>query len=135
VPRNNREQGWDKIKKLIMICTVLLLLAACGAKDFTFSGESEHWKADVNVNQSSDFERQELVLRFKGEDVESVGEIAYTVDSRGGFGRTGATLEENGTLKDSSEAGPNNAKVSEDTEFVVTVEWNDTKETFTLSKE
>ncbi|MCA1054089.1 hypothetical protein LCM10_03750 [Rossellomorea aquimaris] len=87
------------------------------------------------MDQSSDFERQELVLTYTGDDVDSVGDIAYTVDSVGGFGRSGVTLGENGSLTHKSESDPTNLKVSEDTDFLVTVEWAGKKETFTLTKE
>ncbi|WP_200411910.1 hypothetical protein [Virgibacillus salexigens] len=116
---------------------LLLLLAACvsESKTFMFSGEAENWSADLKVTQSiDDYEIQDFVLKYKGSDVNSVGEITYSVDSGvGSFGRSGATLEENGTLTDSNEANPTNAKVSENAEVEVTLEWNDDTETFKLA--
>ncbi|WP_256439054.1 hypothetical protein [Sediminibacillus dalangtanensis] len=44
-------------------------------------------------------------------------------------------MEKNGTLTDSNEANPTNAKVTEYTEAEVTVEWNDNKETFPLNRQ
>ncbi len=123
------------LRKIIILIGTIVLLSACNTKDFSFSGESEHWQADLTVNQSSDFEKQDFVLEYKGEDIDSVGEIAYTVEGVGGFGRTGVTLEENGVIRDSEEASPTNAKMSEDTKVEVTVEWNDQEETFTLLKD
>ncbi|MDX8342162.1 hypothetical protein [Rossellomorea sp. YZS02] len=123
------------LRKFIMLMGTVLLLTACNTKDFSFSGESDHWHAELNVNQSSDFEKQDFVLKYKGEDIDSVGNVAYDVEEVGGFGRTGVTLEENGVIRDSSESGPTNAKMSEDTEVEVTVRWDNQEETFTLAKD
>ncbi|WP_223701725.1 hypothetical protein [Sutcliffiella deserti] len=122
------------IRKMITLFITVLLLSACSSKDFTFSGESDYWQADLRVHHSSDFEKQELILRYKGEDVDSVGEITYTVNSKGSFGGTRDKLQENGSLRDYKEADPTNAKISEDTEVEVTVEWNGNTETFKLTK-
>ncbi|RDY69107.1 hypothetical protein DXT76_16765 [Halobacillus trueperi] len=122
-------------KITVVLLSLLLLLAACSTQTFNFSGESENWSADLKVNQTSDdYETQELVLKYKGDDVNDVGPVAYNVDSKGSFGRSGVTLKENGTITDSDTANPTNAKVSEHTEVEVTVEWNDNAETFKLSK-
>lgn len=123
------------LKKIMFLVATILLLAACNAKDFSFTGKSDHWKGDLNVNQSSDFEKQDFVLKYRGEDVDSVGDVAYTVEADiREYGRTGVTLEENGTIRDSSESNPTNAKMSEDTEVKVTVKWDDQEEIFTLEK-
>ncbi|QOY34674.1 hypothetical protein AWH56_018370 [Anaerobacillus isosaccharinicus] len=121
-------------KILILFVLLLLSLAACSSKTLTFSGQTDNWSANLKVIQTSDYETQEFVLQYKGNDVNSVGKITYSVDSVGGFGRSGATLAENGTLKDSSEANPTNAKVSVHTEIEVTVEWNGNIEKIKLSK-
>lgn len=119
----------------VLFVLLLLLLTACSSKTLTFSGETDNWSANLIVIQTSDdYETQEFILKYKGSDVNSVGEITYSVASVGGFGRSGAILEENGILKDSSEANPTNAKVSEHTEVEVTVEWNGNIETLKLSK-
>jgi hypothetical protein len=122
-------------KILVLSISLLLLLGACSSKTLTFSGQTENWSSNLKVTQNSDdYETQEFVLEYKGADVNSVGEITYSVDSVGSFGRGGATLEENGTLRDRDEANPTNAKVNEDTPVEVTVEWNGNVETFKLSK-
>lgn len=120
-----------------LLVVLLLLLAACTSKTYTFSGETDNWSANLKVSQTSDdYETTELVLTFKGEDVNTVGEIKYNVESVvGGFGRSGATLDENGTLRDRDEANPTNAKLTENTVIEITVEWNENKETFKLNKQ
>ncbi|WGG44525.1 hypothetical protein [Rossellomorea sp. DA94] len=121
-------------RKFVILIGTILLLTACNTKDFSFSGESDHWHADLNVNQSSDFEKQDFVLKYKGDNVDSVGDVAYTVKGRGEYGRKGEPLEENGVIRHSSESNPTNPKMSEDTEVKVTVKWDDQEETFTLEK-
>ncbi|MBH0229149.1 hypothetical protein [Halobacillus yeomjeoni] len=122
-------------KLLVTLLSLLLLLASCSTQTFDYSGESENWSANLKVEQTSnDYETQDFVLEYKGSDISSVGEITYYVDTVGGFGGSGATLEDNGTLQASDEANPTNAKVSEHTEVEVRVEWNDNTETFKLTK-
>ncbi|WP_417899810.1 hypothetical protein ABN702_05870 [Bacillus haimaensis] len=121
-------------RMVITLFITVLLLSACSSKDFAYSGESDNWKADLKVHQSSGFEKQELILIFQGEDVESIGPITYNVNSVGSFGGTRDKLQENGSIEDYSEANPTNAQVSEHTEVEVTVEWNGKTETFKLTK-
>lgn len=122
-------------KFLVLFVFLLFLLVACSSKNFTYSGETENWSANLKVTQTSDdYETQEFVLKYKGNDVNSVGELTYNVESVGGFGEGDVELEEDGTLRNSSEANPTNAKVTEHTDVEVTVEWNGNTETFKLSK-
>jgi hypothetical protein len=71
-------------------------------------------------------------LKYTGDDVESVGDVEYSVESVGGFGRTGAALDKNGTIRDGNETDPSGRKISEDTEVTVTVMWDGQTETFNL---
>lgn len=123
-------------KILILLLFITLFLAACSNETFTYSGESANWSANFTVMQDSfDYETQELVLEYKSNDVNSVGEINYLVDSVGSFGEGDVTLEEDGTIRNKSEANPTNAQVNENTEVEVTVEWNGNTETFKLSRQ
>lgn len=125
-----------KRKISIVLLLSLAFLAACGYKDFSFSGETENWFATLDVSQNSaDYETQELLLEYKGDDPGSVGEFSYNVDSVGSFGMNGATLNENGFVTGGSEANPTNAQATENTEVEVTVEWNGKTETFSLESD
>jgi major membrane immunogen (membrane-anchored lipoprotein) len=130
-------EEWSGMRLRIKMVTLfllaaLLLLTACGAKDFSFSGESDHWQAELKVNQSSDFEKQDFVLKYTGDEVESVEDVEYAVESIDGFGRTGATLDKNGIIRDGNETDPSGRKISDDTEVTVTVMWDGQSETFDL---
>lgn len=125
------------IKKIsFLLVALLLVLSACSSKTFTFSGEKDNWSAELKVTQTKDdYETQEFKLQFKGKDNNSVGEITYDIDTNaGGFGASGLKLTKGGFLIGSSEANPTNAKVIEDSEVKVTVEWNGNTETILLSK-
>ena len=115
---------------------LLLLLSACSSKTFTFSGETDNWSAELKVTQTNDdYETQEFILRFKGKDINSVGEITYNIDTNaGGFGYSDVKLNKNGFLTARDEGNPTNAKVIENSEVKVTVEWNGKTETILLSK-
>jgi hypothetical protein len=130
-------EGLSMFRKITTLFVSLLLLTACNSKDVTFSGETDNWEADLKITQNSDtFENQDFVLKYKGEDIDSVGEIAYEVDSIGSeFGREGEPLDENGSIRDDRESRATNAEISEDAEVEVTVEWNGNSETFTLTKQ
>jgi hypothetical protein len=90
--------------------------------------------AELKVTQTEDeYEEQELKIQYKGNDVSSVGEIEYIVETNaGGFSGSGLSLEKNGTLKASAEGNPTNAKIIEESEVVVTIEWNGHTETIIL---
>ena len=119
----------------ILFAILLLFLTACSSETYIYSGETDNWSAELKVIQTSnDFETQELALMYVGEDVNSVGDINYIVDSVGNFSRNGATLSESGTLSDKSESNPTNAQITNDTEIIMTIEWNDKKERFNLDK-
>ncbi len=119
-----------------LLVVLLLLLSACSSKTFTFIGETENWSAELKVTQTSnDYETQEFKLQFKGEDVNSVGEITYDIDTNsGGFGYSDVKLNKNGFLTGRDEANPNNAKVIGNSEVKVSVEWNGKTETILLNK-
>lgn len=113
----------------------LLMLSACSnSKTLNFSGGTENWSAELTVTQTKDdYENQEFKLNYKGKDPNSVGEITYKVDTNAGsFGKSGVKLDENGILIGTEEANPTNAKIIEESEVEVTVEWNDNTEIITL---
>jgi hypothetical protein len=118
------------------LVVLLLLLSACSSKTFTFSGETDHWSAELKVTQTNDdYETQEFKLQFKGKDINSVGEITFNIDTNaGGFGYSGVKLNKDGFLTGRDEANPTNAKVTENSEVKVTVEWYGKTETILLSK-
>lgn len=124
------------LKMPSLLVVLLLLLTACSSKSFTFIGETENWSAELKVTQTSnDYETQDFKLQFKGEDINSVGEIAFNIDTNsGGFGYRDVKLNKNGFLTGRNEANLTNAKVIENSEVKVTVVWNGKTETILLSK-
>ena len=117
-----------------ILLLVSFLISACGYKTFTFSGESDHWAAELKVAQTEDeYEEQELKLQYIGNDANSVGKINFAVDTNsGGFDGNGFTLEGNGTLIAKNQSNPTNAKIIKESEVAVTIESNGQTETIIL---
>ncbi|MGD6966350.1 hypothetical protein ACQCVP_07975 [Rossellomorea vietnamensis] len=127
--------GMRMFRKITTLIVSLILLTACNSKDVSFAGESDSWEAELKIIHNSDtFKKEDFVLRYKGEDIDSVGDFAYEVDSiSSGFGREGEGLGENGSIRHSRESRAD-AIIPEDAEIEVTVEWNGNTETFTLTR-
>jgi hypothetical protein len=123
---------------IALLFVLVFMLSACSnAKTLNFSGESDQWSADLKVTQTKDdYEKQEFKLSYKGEDLNSVGEFSYNVETNaGGFGSSGVKLDDNGILKAIDQGNPTNAKVIEESEVEVIVEWNDNSEVIKLDLE
>lgn len=118
---------------IISVLIIFIFSACSSSKIFSFTGESEHWSAKLKVTQANDFEKQEFILEYKGKDVKSIGEMTYKVETNaGGFGGTGVSLDKNGILENVQEANPSNAKVIEESDIDVIVEWNNHTEEIKL---
>jgi hypothetical protein len=125
------------ISKLFpFLLIILLLLSACQTKTLIFTGESDNWSAKYKAIKSGDIQEEELALIYLGNDVKSVGEFTFNVESNaGGFGGTGATLTDGGVFQAKGNMSSGGASVTKDAEIVVTVEWNDKKENVSLKSE
>lgn len=129
-----RRRGAILLKKLIVLLGLIMLMTACGTKTINFSGESDHWSANLRVTQTDKRQEEDFNLHYLGNDIESVGEFSYVVESVGNFSGNGEILNENGTMT-SGGACEGCAFTSENTEVIVIVEWNDQTETFQLENE
>jgi hypothetical protein len=121
-----------------LVLVLVLMLSACGnAQTLNFSGESDLWSAELQVTQTKDdYEKQEFKLSYKGENLNSVGEFSYKVETNaGGFGSGDVILDDNGIIKAINEGNPTNAKVTEESEVEVIVKWNDNSEVIKLDLE
>jgi hypothetical protein len=119
----------------VLLLELVLMLSACSnTKILNFSGESDQWSAELKITQTKDgYEKQELKLSYKGEDLNSVGEFSYKVETNaGGVASGDVNLDDNGIIKAINEGNPTNAKVTEESEVEVIVEWNDNSEVIKL---
>jgi hypothetical protein len=123
------------LQKIMVLGFLLVWLSACSSNTFTFNGETNNWYAVLKVTQQSNgYEEQEFELGYKGDDVRTVGEVNFEVDTNaGGFSGSGYTLNENGVLNSGDEANPTNAKITESSKVEVIVEWNGNAETILLT--
>ncbi|KEZ51573.1 hypothetical protein [Metabacillus indicus] len=123
------------MRNVTKITTVLmiLLLTACSPNTTVFTGESDNWKAELKIiHNDNNIVDQYVNLQFKGNDLDSAGNISYEVDTNaGGFGGSGLELNEKGHLKGSD---LNNKNVLKTTSAIIFVEWNGEKEEIFLRK-
>lgn len=83
-------------KALVLMVTVSMFLFAVGCSSNeggAFSGESEHWKAELNINEDSPSNAKELVIHYKGDlsDLKSLKKLVYSYK----FGSSGGTINQN----------------------------------------
>lgn len=125
------------MKKITLLGLGVLLLAACGSEDMSFSGESKNWRATIEVSETfNEQQTRDFELHFKGEDQTSIGEFQYSVDSNVvGFGENGISLNEKGTVQNMTKSNETNSKVTGRTDFEVIVKWNGNTEQFTLKND
>lgn len=120
-------------KQLVLFVFTLLFLSACSSETFIFTGETENWSTELKVIQHGNgYENQEFKLLFKG-DPSTVDNVNFNVETNAtGLGGSDYELNEKGEILVSDEANPTNAKITDDSEVEVTVEWNDKTETIIL---
>ncbi|WP_405100445.1 hypothetical protein [Oceanobacillus sp. FSL H7-0719] len=120
-------------KQLVLFVFTLLFLSACSSETFIFTGETENWSTELKVIQHGNgYENQEFKLLFKG-DPSTVDNVNFNVETNAtGFGGSDYELNGKGEILVSDEANPTNAKITDDSEVEVTVEWNDKTETIIL---
>ncbi len=117
----------------VMTALMIFLLAACSPNTTVFTGESDNWEAELKIiHNDNNIVDQYVNLLFKGNDLDSAGNISYEVDTNaGGFGGSGIELDEKGHLKGSD---LNNINVIKTTSAIIFVEWNGEKEEIFLRK-
>jgi hypothetical protein len=123
----------DVLRGITKVTTLLLVLflTACSSNTTVFKGESDNWEAELKViHNDNGIVDQYLNLQFKGNDLNSAGDIAYKVDTNtGAFGGSLLKLNEKGNLKGSH---LNNQSKLKTTTAKMTVEWNGKEEEFSL---
>lgn len=117
-----------------MKCTFLflffcLLLTACGPTSMRLEGESEHWEAYAEVNQTGEWETISITFAYKGDDLSEIGMVRYQTEST--VGRSSGERELNGRTFNTS-GSSNGAKLSKGDNIEVLITWNDKTEQFVL---
>ncbi|SFD66192.1 hypothetical protein SAMN05216238_10340 [Lentibacillus persicus] len=115
--------------------------------DYTFTGESEHWSAVLEVEGEEVFYEEEEVLKheekadskfmlgYKGplEEFASTSELRYAYKTPTSASETSRQYDV--PPKEKTFTTRSNSLVDEDAVIEVTVEWDDMTEKFTLSSE
>lgn len=118
-------------------------------KEHVFKGQGEYWESQITVNyyehwwkdengviKHESYLTEQPLIKYKGTDISSVGEIDYEYHtSAGGSSRGRTELDQNGYIKSAGYKGSNGVIPRENDSYTMTVEWNGKKETFTLTTE
>ena len=120
---------------ILILLIVILMLVACQSKKkvLVFIGEGENWTAEVTVRQTDGYEKNEIQLKYKGNDKEEIETFDYYVESSnaGAFGTNAASLNAKGVYQNKG-LGSTSPSTREEDEFILKVEWNDKSERFLL---
>lgn len=126
------------MKKRLAIPTLLAILWIGGCQenedDLIFRGSGENWSAKVIAQVIDGTEKNEIELKYKGYDIESIETIDYNVKNNNNeidFGANKVTLNKDGVYKNVG-LSSNSHSTSIDDELVVTVDWNGNNERFIL---
>lgn len=125
-----------KIFALLPLLFGLLLLAACQAdeEDINFFGSSENWSAEMIVKMIDGSEKNEIVLKYTGNNFESIGYFNYFVENERtelNFGGNQVTLSKDG-IYTNTDLGSNSASTQIDDQLDFTIDWNNQTESFVL---
>ncbi|MRH41475.1 hypothetical protein GH741_02160 [Aquibacillus halophilus] len=120
----------------IPLLLVIFLLTGCQLSEtLSFVGESQSWSAQVILHQASGKESEDVVLKYKGDNLEDVGIFKYYIDGpQWGTGLDGVELNEAGVFKEVG-ASINEKKTPENAELAIKIEWNNKSETILLKRE
>ncbi|MFD2212108.1 hypothetical protein [Metabacillus endolithicus] len=118
-----------------LLLVLLLLITACQTqKNVTYTTEGDNWIAKIDVMQTGDKEIQSLILQYQGDDLESIGgsKIKYHIETDTGSSSGTGVLRKGVVLEVEVGNCSGCAFVQEDDEFILTVEWDEKIESFTL---
>lgn len=123
-----------KISTFNLILFLLILLAGCQSTDtLIFIGESKNWSAEVILHQASGKESEDIILKYKGNHVDSVGKFKFLLDAPGwGTGQDEVQLNKEGIYLTENKS-LNDKKTSKDAELTLTIEWDNQSETIQLT--
>lgn len=113
-------------------------------KQLLFKGEGSYWESEISlkyyehwwvdnkgVTQYDSYHNSNPMIKYKGTDFSSIGEVRYSYLSRAGSGGSASKLDKDGCIRGSG-IGGNGAFEREDDVLTMTVEWDGKKETFEL---
>jgi hypothetical protein len=113
---------------------ILLVLAGCSQNYMVFTGEGEYWRVEVKATQTGSREDQQIVLKYKKSDIDSVSTLNYKITSPDGeIAGTGQRLTKGGVLETYGGASIDGALLQKDDQLKGVIEWNDKSETVVLT--
>jgi hypothetical protein len=129
--------------KLILGLSYAIFENLNDTSEIVYKGTGDNWESQTTVKyyeyfyhdgddmlRHEGYHKESTLLKYLGNDIESVGTISYEEQSSSGGGSgTGRVLNPDGTLRLSSSSG-NGAMLRADDEITFTIRWNDREETF-----
>ncbi|MGG3913325.1 hypothetical protein [Rossellomorea vietnamensis] len=130
----------------VFICLLLLMSFGCTVfasergTIIVYKGESENWSIISNVNIVGNNVEYKYTVKYKGENIDSIGRVTYRLDSiagsLGGASKLDATSNNSRAGKIIGRGGGGNIDlVSKATTIIARVEWNNKLESFELKKQ
>lgn len=126
------------MRKLLVLPLLLLFLAACQAdeNDLVFYGTSENWSAQLTISVINGSENNDLELKYKGSDLDTIEAFNYYVENtdRGtNFGRNNVSLNKSGIYTNDDMISNSLTTTNEDT--YINVDWNGYSEEIVINKD
>lgn len=123
------------MKRWIVLGAALLLLFLTGCssstKTLTFAGDSPNWSGKYIVIITGKTHTSEYILKYKGTDVKSVGEVNFSISGPTEGGSDRGTLSENGEIH--GQMPLLGGVPPEDKPIKVTVKWSGETELFNMT--
>ena len=116
----------------------ILLLSACQVDEeaLIFIGSSDNWSAEVIVKKIDGSEKNEIVLKYTGNNLESISYFNYSVKNNRNnlnFGANEVSLNKEG-IYTNTVLGSNSASTKTDDYLNITIDWDNQTENFVLKK-
>lgn len=130
----------------VFICLLLLMSIGCtvlaseNETKIIYKGEGKNWSITSNVYIVGDEVEYKYTVKYKGENVDSLGRVTYRLDSiagsSGGASELGATYNNaRDGIMIGRGGGGNVELVRKTTTIIAKVEWNNKLESFELKKQ
>ncbi|MFJ7825753.1 hypothetical protein [Psychrobacillus sp. NPDC096623] len=125
------------MKKLLILPLLLVFLAACQEKEnnLIFNGTSENWSVQLTVSVINGSEKNELELKYRGNDLGSVESVNYYLENtiRGtNFEENNVSLNKNGIYTNEDLSSNSPITISKNT-FIISIDWNGNREDIVLN--
>ncbi|MFP7736741.1 hypothetical protein ACLHDF_25770 [Priestia aryabhattai] len=128
------------MKRICFLVFVLFMLYGCQSQDkepLVFKGKSENWSVEeiVKPNDKGNEESKTIKLKYIGDDMKSVGEFDFKLDTPNGqWGMGIIELDKKGRFKETNKTIVSRETLKSD-KPTVTIKWNSNSEDIPLKNQ